>query len=656
MKHLIEQKSIHFVYLFTAFILAIIGVLIFSFMEFRLHKNTFYKNIDNKLAIAAFMTDTLLPPDFHDIAIDENSISDDEYRLNLECMSDIAKKLDVVYIYTMVERNGEIYFTSSNATDEEIHTGVNLTSYFERYEDPSDGLKEVFKTEQTSYDEYTDKWGTFRSIFLPLRSPNGNLYVIGADIQIDVVKSMLKDEMMALSIRFLIVFIFSLPFIILYFRKIHEKQIHYLSYFDTLTKLPNKLQLENYMSYIISLAQRNNMNFAVLLIDIDHFKSINDSLGHDIGDQILIETANRLKNLVRESDIIGRFNSDKFAIICSVNDINSIQRIAQKVLITISKPYFIGSSSYNLTASIGIATYPIDGFDFSTLLKNADTALYRVKANGHNHYCFVTVEMQEKSARYLLLSSELHKALNNNELYLLYQPQISLITGEVIGSEALIRWKHPELGNISPIEFIPIAEDNGLILPIGEWVLKTAINQAVLWNSKLPKPITMAINLSAIQFRHPTFVDTVIQILEDTKLPSEFLEFELTESVAMHDTESVIKIIDTFCSKGIKMSIDDFGTGYSSLSYLKQFKIDKLKIDQTFIHDIVSNGDDRAITSAIISMSHTIGFKTIAEGVETQEQLAFLRNKGCDEIQGYYYSRPLLKDDFESFIKNFKFH
>lgn len=296
----------------------------------------------------------------------------------------------------------------------------------------------------------------------------------------------------------------------------------------------------------------------------------------------------------------------------------------------------------------------MDGFDFSTLLKNADTALYRVKANGHNHYCFVTAEMQEKSARYLLLSSKLHKALNNNELYLVYQPQVSLITGEVIGAEALIRWKHPELGNISPIEFIPIAEDNGLILPIGEWVLKTAINQAVIWNSKLPKPITMAINLSAIQFRHPTFVDTVIQILEDTKLPSEFLEFELTESVAMHDTKSVIKIIDTFYSKGIKMSIDDFGTGYSSLSYLKQFKIDKLKIDQSFVHDIASNGDDRAITNAIISISHTLGFKTIAEGVETAEQLEFLRDNGCHEIQGYYYSQPLLEDDFESFIKNFE--
>lgn len=654
MYSVLYKKRIGTIHLIIALILFIVGILIFSIMEYKLHEERVYNQIDEKLKIASFMTDTLLTHEFHDRAIDENSISDEEYTSNIKRLSELAKILDVIYIYTMVEKNGQIYFTASNATDEEIQTGINLTTYFERYEDPSEGLKKVFKTNNTDYDEYTDKWGTFRSIFLPMKSPNGNLYVIAADIQIDVLKQHLQEEMLHLTLRFFVTFIFALPLVIMYFRKINEEKIHYLSYFDTLTKLPNKIHLESYVSYVINLAQRNQKKFAVLLVDIDHFKSINDSLGHYSGDMVLIETAKRLKTLIRDSDIIARFNADQFVIICAINDISGAQKIAEKILSAINKPYIINDFSYNFTASIGIATYPLDGFDFGMLFKNADTALHRVKLNGCDHYCFVTTEMQEKSAKYLSLSSALHNALNNNELYLVYQPQVSLTTCEITGVEALIRWKHPDLGNIPPTEFIPIAEDNGLILPIGEWVLKTAITQAAIWNKSLKAPILMAINLSSIQFRHPSFIENVMQVLDETGLDSSYLEFELTESVAMHDTQSVIKIIDTLFGKGIKISIDDFGTGYSSLSYLKQFKIHKLKIDQSFIRDIATNGDDRAITSAIISMAHTLGFKTIAEGVETQEQLLFLRDQGCDEIQGYFYSQPLIKEDFEHFIETFK--
>lgn len=654
MYSVLYKKRIGTIHLIIALILFIVGILIFSIMEYKLHEERVYNQIDEKLKIASFMTDTLLTHEFHDRAIDENSISDEEYTSNIKRLSELAKILDVIYIYTMVEKNGQIYFTASNATDEEIQTGINLTTYFERYEDPSEGLKKVFKTNNTDYDEYTDKWGTFRSIFLPMKSPNGNLYVIAADIQIDVLKQHLQEEMLHLTLRLCVTFIFALPLVIMYFRKINEEKILYLSYFDTLTKLPNKIHLESYVSYVINLAQRNQKKFAVLLVDIDHFKSINDSLGHYSGDIVLIETAKRLKTLIRDSDIIARFNADQFVIICAINDISGAQKIAEKILSAINKPYIINDFSYNFTASIGIATYPLDGFDFGMLFKNADTALQRVKLNGCDHYCFVTTEMQEKSAKYLSLSSALHNALNNNELYLVYQPQVSLTTCEITGVEALIRWKHPDLGNIPPTEFIPIAEDNGLILPIGEWVLKTAITQAAIWNKSLKAPILMAINLSSIQFRHPSFIENVMQVLDETGLDSSYLEFELTESVAMHDTQSVIKIIDTLFGKGIKISIDDFGTGYSSLSYLKQFKIHKLKIDQSFIRDIATNGDDRAITSAIISMAHTLGFKTIAEGVETQEQLLFLRDQGCDEIQGYFYSQPLIKEDFEHFIETFK--
>ncbi len=434
-------------------------------------------------------------------------------------------------------------------------------------------------------------------------------------------------------------------------RKANEARIHFLANFDTLTGLPNRSQLDEHLRYALSLAKRSNGHLAMMFIDIDNFKDINDSLGHGIGDTLLIELARRMKSLLREEDTASRLGGDEFILLLPGSNANGAIQVAQKLLQTLSQPYRQEPYDLVVTASIGIALYPEDGTDMDTLSKNADIAMYRAKRQGRNRYCLFTAEMQKLALRNMQLVNALRRALELGQLRLHYQPQINCTGGQLIGAEALLRWTHPELGEISPAEFIPIAEETGLILPIGKWVLQMAVQQLKRWLDEGYPPITMAVNLSAVQFRHPGLPDMVTRILDEAQLSAEYLELELTESVAMNNPLEGIAMMDKLNECGIRMSIDDFGTGYSSLSYLKKFKLYKLKIDQSFVHDIDTDPDDRAIVATIINMSKNLGFRTIAEGVETAEQLAFLREQGCDEVQGYFFSKPLPTDKFEELLK-----
>jgi len=325
--------------------------------------------------------------------------------------------------------------------------------------------------------------------------------------------------------------------------------------------------------------------------------------------------------------------------------------VAQKLLDAIAESYRIEHYDLALTASIGIALYPEDGEDLEALSKSADTAMYRAKQEGRQCYRFFTQEMQARSARNLQLVNALRHALDRNQLQVHYQPQISMRDGAIIGAEALLRWQHPELGMVSPAEFIPVAEGSGLILPIGEWVLRCAVQQAKAWMNEGFGPLIMAVNLSAVQFRHPDLPELVTRILDEEGLPPEYLELELTEGVAMHNPQSAIAVMNNLQERGVRMSIDDFGTGYSSLSYLKEFKVYKLKIDQSFVRDISTDPEDKAIVSAIINLAKSLGLKTIAEGVETEGQQAFLREQGCDEMQGYLFSKPIPAEQFDALLK-----
>lgn len=426
-----------------------------------------------------------------------------------------------------------------------------------------------------------------------------------------------------------------------------QQKIEFMANYDALTGLPNRLKLEEQLEYLVALSKREDWNFALMFLDIDHFKDINDTLGHTVGDKLLKKFAQRIKNTFREEDTLARFGGDEFIILLPNTNALEAQQVAQKLLATAQLPFSIEHHKLAISASIGIAIYPMDGVDKDTLYKNADTAMYRAKHNGRNNYSFFTKEMQIIAKRNLELNNALYDALSNNELHLVYQPQISATTGKVIGAEALLRWTHPTFGNVSPAEFIPIAENNGLILPIGEWVLETAIGQMKEWLEKGMLSMVMAVNLSAVQFRNANLPDVITKILDEVGLPAQYLEIELTEGVTMNNPHAAINIMNHLDQIGIKMSIDDFGIGYSSLSYLKKFKVYKLKIDQSFVRDITTDPEDKAIVAAIINMAQSLGLQTIAEGVETLEQLNYLCEQGCDEIQGYYYSRPLLAQDFE---------
>jgi diguanylate cyclase (GGDEF)-like protein/PAS domain S-box-containing protein len=434
-------------------------------------------------------------------------------------------------------------------------------------------------------------------------------------------------------------------------RKHAEERLQLLAHFDALTGLPNRNQLDRHVKAALSLARRNAEHLALMFLDLDHFKDINDTLGHSVGDVLLIEVAKRLKQALRVEDTVTRLGGDEFILLLPGSNADGARHVAEKVLQAIALPYAIAPYELNVSASVGIAMFPQDGEDFETLSKNADAAMYRVKQGGRNGLRFFTAEMQLHSARKLQLENALRHALAQQQMSLHYQPQRALKDGTIVGAEALLRWRHPELGQVSPAEFIPVAEANGLILPLGEWVLRSAVQQMKRWLDAGMAPMVMAVNLSVAQFRHAALPELVTQILEEAQLPPEYLELELTEGVAMEDPLGAIAVMDRLHQRGVRMSIDDFGTGYSSLNYLKRFKVYKLKIDQSFVRDISTDPEDKAIVSAVISMARSLGLKTIAEGVETQSQLDYLREQGCDEVQGYFFSRPLTAEAFEAFVR-----
>jgi diguanylate cyclase (GGDEF)-like protein/PAS domain S-box-containing protein len=435
-------------------------------------------------------------------------------------------------------------------------------------------------------------------------------------------------------------------------RKAHENQLKHQANYDSLTGLANRNLLQDRLRQALISARRNNHGLATLFIDLDNFKNINDSLGHDAGDLLLVQVAARLSGSVREGDTVARQGGDEFVLVLSeLKTEDDVPGVAQKILKMMSAPFVISGRELYVTCSIGIATYPKDGEDRQTLLKNADAAMYRAKETGRNNVQYYATEMNIKAMERLVLEHDLRHALERDEFLLHYQPQVDLRTGEIAGMEALVRWQHPELGLIPPARFIPVAEDSGLIVALGEWVLRTACAQNKAWQLAGLSPLSVAVNLSARQFRQPDLVEKVAAILGETGLDPAHLELELTESLVMQDVEKTIVTLGRLKAMGVQLSVDDFGTGYSSLSYLKRFPIDTLKIDQSFVRDITTDPDDAAIAKSIISMAHDMQLKVIAEGVETEDQKNILQQRHCDEMQGYFFSRPVPAAEFEKLLR-----
>jgi len=428
-----------------------------------------------------------------------------------------------------------------------------------------------------------------------------------------------------------------------------RKRIEELAYNDALTGLPNRLLLAERVEQALNFADRNGGSFALLFLDLDRFKHINDSLGHLFGDRVLIEVSERLKGCLRHADTAARLGGDEFVLLLNQADAHGAEITARRVLDALSRPFALDAMAFTVTCSIGIALYPGDGVTMDDLVKNADSAMYHVKERGRSDFRFYQRQMNIGLLSRMKLDHAMRQALENNDFCLHYQPQVDLANGHIFGAEALIRWHDKELGNIPPARFIPVAEETGVIVAIGNWVLAEAIRQCAQWHAQ-GRTLTVAVNVSALQFQQANFVDGVAEALRATSLPPEMLELELTESILIRDVDDALARLEALAELGVRMSIDDFGTGYSSLSYLKRFPIHKLKIDQSFISDLSLDDSDAAIVTAIIHLAQALKLRVIAEGVETEMQRQFLVSAGCDEFQGFLCTQALSPEEFEQFI------
>ena len=430
-------------------------------------------------------------------------------------------------------------------------------------------------------------------------------------------------------------------------------QLDYLAHHDPLTDLPNRILLQDRLNQSIEMARRQGRQLAVMFMDLDQFKNINDSLGHAVGDQLLQSVAQRLVGCVRQSDTISRQGGDEFVLLLpDLEHAEHAARSAQKILDVVAQPYCIDQHDLYTSVSIGIGIYPNDGEDAQDLIKSADTAMYFAKATGRNNYKFFEQSMNVRAVNRQSTEASLRRALARNDFLLHYQPKINLRNGTIVGVEALVRWQHPERGLLLPAEFIAIAEDCGLIIALGRWVLRAACLQARAWQLAGLPPVTVAVNTSALEFRAKGFIENIHAILAETGFDAHYLEIELTESVLMRDVDSTGTVLRALADAGIKLTVDDFGTGYSSLSYLRKFPIDTLKIDQSFVKEMTRDPDDATIVRAVISMGKSLKQRVIAEGVGTPEQYTALLTEGCEEGQGPYSSRPLPAEEFAELLRN----
>jgi len=425
-------------------------------------------------------------------------------------------------------------------------------------------------------------------------------------------------------------------------RKLYQSRIEQQANYDTLTGLANRSLLQDRLEQALLSASTYNTRVAVAFVDLDRFKYINDSLGHHVGDELLRTMADRLESCVRDCDTVARLGGDEFVVLITGQTTTDLVRnIIERMLAVVSQPWITEHGEFNVSCSIGVALYPSDGADAQTLLKHADSAMYRAKESGRNNFQFFTRELNALMLERLAMESSLRRALERDQFMLEYQPRVDLHTGKIIGAEALIRWVLPEQGVVQPARFIPLAEETGLIVPIGKWVLKAACAQNKAWQQAGLEPIVVSVNVSARQFRQDNLVRTVAEVLDETGLESRYLEIELTESMVMHDAEQLVAMLGELKRLGVQISVDDFGTGYSSLSYLKRFPVDRLKVDRSFVEHLATDSDDATIVRAIITLGHNLGLKVVAEGVELPEQLDFLRLNHCDEAQGFIYCRPV---------------
>jgi len=531
----------------------------------------------------------------------------------LESISDAFFALDRDWRFTFVNRKAEALFQVPRAG----LLGRSFRRLFPHLVDPRPAYQEAMqKQEFQSFEQYTPDLRTWQEVSIfPM---DGGISVYLRDI----------TE-----------------------RKKHEDEVQHLAFYDQLTELPNRTLLQNRLNHAIIRCKRNGTRGAVLFLDLDRFKNINDSLGHQAGDHVLVEVARRLRSAVRDSDTVARLGGDEFIVLLEGFDHpDNIHSVIHRILLAMSQDIVHLGFTFSITCSIGISFFPSDGESVEELLKASDTAMYHGKDKGRNTYQFYRPDMNAKTRYFLEMENALRRSVLSQEFLLHYQPQFDLASRELIGFEALVRWRHPDLGLIPPADFIPLAEETGLILLLGDWVMGTACRQNQAWMKAHPLPLRMAVNLSGRQFWQGDLVESIARGLVQSGLQPEHLELEITESMVMKDADLAIGKMRELAAMGIRLSIDDFGTGYSSLAALKRFPIHTLKIDKSFVKDVTTNANDAAISASIIALAHTMNLDVVAEGIETREQLDFFLEKGCEIGQGYFFSKPLPAEEAEAFL------
>jgi diguanylate cyclase (GGDEF)-like protein len=632
-----------------SFVVYALCVYVYTSITLTYKRNEAIIDIDEKLKTGASAVYNIMGTDFFRRATHKGSIDPEEDWENIRRLTSFNKQAGLAFLYSTIKKNGKIYVLSSSATDEEINNNTEL-HYFHHYDTANDELVSTFKDHTIRKVEYRDKWGEFRGLFIPIRIDNTHTVVVAAEVEMSFLKNMISKIESESYLNGLLFLIFITPFVfsVRYILKEENLQLQELLYTDNLTKLPNRHFLFKYLDNYFSKANKQKQNLALLHIDIDDFKEINDGFGYRVGDDALKSIANRISSYLDSRCILTRYEGDEFfAIILYEKITNILPLSAQALLNLFTKPIEADEYTFYLSCSIGISLTPLHAQNTNELIQNAHMATSKAKAEGKNGYQLFNSEINKIYNKKCELRQNINSAINNDEYYLVYQPQYNAVTNRVIGVEALLRWQHPTKGIIPPAEFIPYAEGSGLIIEIGKIVLEKAISKGAEWKkADIISDIRIAINISPPLLNQDDFLQTVNNLLAKYKCSPNILKFEITEQVVIDNQSIAISKLNEIRNLGVEISIDDFGSGYSSLGYLKDLPVDQLKIDRSFIVNIVKEQKNRAIIKSIVQLCRGLSLDVIAEGAETKEEVDFLVRLGCECIQGFYFSKPLNDDKF----------
>jgi diguanylate cyclase (GGDEF)-like protein len=641
------SMKIGYIHIVFSVVFYLMGTYLYTLYSLEVEENEAIYKVDERLKSGAYAIRYLLGDDFLMRATHANSITSEEDWVNIRGLSALTENTELAFLYAAIKKKDEIYVIASSATQEELNSKTEL-HYFHHYVSAPAELFSVFESGNSKALEYEDQWGHFRGLFIPVKLNDGHTVVLVAEVDLKEVDDLRKNVTIETYAQGLIHLLLLVPLLIsiVYLLWKENIRLQKLLHTDSLTKLSNRLFLSEYLEDTLSTKTSRQKNIALLYIDIDDLKEINDGFNHLVGDAAISVTSKRLNEAVGKDHILVRYQGDQFIVLIFYgNKFNSISDTAKTLLDLFVKPIDVMGYQFYISCSIGISLFPKSAKNSSELIQFADMAMRKVKRDGKKGYCFFTPEIKEACDKKSALRLNIIEGVNQSEFFLVYQPQYNAITNSVIGLEALLRWKHPKKGLISPDVFIPYAEDSGLIIDIGNFVLESAISKASeLRKANILGDIKIAINISPLQLYQVNFIEIVNHLLMKYECKPDSLKFEITEQFIMKNQSASISKLHEIKNMGIEISIDDFGTGYSSLSYLKDLPVDQLKIDRSFITNIAKDKQNQAIVESVIGLCKGMNLSVLAEGAETKEEVDFLAGVGCEQNQGFYFSKPLDED------------